>query len=255
MRNEFITAETRESIGIITINNPKNLNAINAKILQELAEQIEEYDNNNKILCIVLKGIEKSFAAGLDIKEIAANLSQAQTLMHDMQHNFQVLATAKKPLIAAVSGFVLGAGCEIVLGCDIVLATDSAKFGLPELSIGLLPCFGGVSALVSRIGKAKAMDMLLTGKALSADEAERAGLISRIVNESSLEEEYIKIGRRIAALPKNTVALLKKLIFETNKNQNVLLENVLSRYCLDSDDFKNSLANFAAKTTSTPPNT
>ena len=168
-----------------------------------------------------------------------------------MQSNFLVLATSQKPLIAAVSGFVLGAGCEIILNCDIVLATDDAKFGLPELSIGLLPCFGGARALSEAIGRAKATDMLLTGRALSANEAEKAGLISRIVSASSLEEEYIKIGRRIAALPQNTVRILKNMMVESRQACSLFSENQLSLDRLDSEDFRISLGNFAKKSSPT----
>ena len=143
MKIDYIAAEVRENIGIITLNNPQTLNSINEKMLGELSWQIGEFEKNEQVKVMVIKGIEKSFAAGIDIKELAANLGNAQDIMRNMQKHFGTLRNARKPIIAAISGFALGIGCEIALSCDIVLASDSARFGLPELSIGLLPCFGG----------------------------------------------------------------------------------------------------------------
>ena len=244
MKIDYIAAEVRENIGIITLNNPQTLNSINEKMLGELSWQIGEFEKNEQVKVVVIKGIEKSFAAGIDIKELAANLSNAQDIMRNMQKHFDTLRHARKPIIAAISGFALGIGCEIALCCDIVLATDSARFGLPELSIGLLPCFGGCRMLVERIGKAKAMDMILTGRAISAEEAESAGLISRVVSEISMSEEYTKIARRIAALPQDTVSAAKKIM---KQNEQTTLENLLALNCIESGTFKNTLLNFARK--------
>ena len=164
-----------------------------------------------------------------------------------MQHQFKSISNSRKPLIAAISGFALGIGCEIALCCDVVLATDNARFGLPELSIGLLPCFGGCGLLVSRVGRAKAMDMILTGKAISADEAEKIGLISRVVTESSMTEEYTKIAQRIALLPSNSVGLAKKTINAYANPEGLQLENLLSLCCIESSEFKQTLLNFSNK--------
>ncbi len=244
MKIDYIAAEVRENIGIITLNNPQTLNSINEKMLGELSWQIGEFEKNEQVKVMVIKGIEKSFAAGIDIKELAANLGNAQDIMRNMQKHFGTLRNARKPIIAAISGFALGIGCEIALSCDIVLASDSARFGLPELSIGLLPCFGGCQMLVERIGKAKAMDMILTGRAISAEEAESAGLVSRVVSEISMSEEYTKIARRIAALPQDTVAVAKKII---KHSEQTTLENLLALDCIESGTFKNTLLNFARK--------
>lgn len=244
MKIDYIAAEVRENIGIITLNNPETLNSVNEKMLGELSWQVSEFEENDQVKVMVIKGIEKSFAAGIDIKELAANLGNAQDIMRNMQKHFDTLRNARKPIIAAISGFALGIGCEIALCCDIVLASDSARFGLPELSIGLLPCFGGCQMLVERIGKAKAMDMILTGRAISAEEAESAGLVSRVVSEISMSEEYTKIARRIAALPQNTVIAAKKIM---KQNEQTTLENLLALNCIESGTFKNTLLNFARK--------
>lgn len=247
MKTEYIAAEVRDNnIGIITLNNPQTLNSVNEQMLGEFVWQLREFNNNEQIHVIVIKGIEKSFAAGIDIKELAANIGKAKIIMRNMQHNFQTLISCRKPLIAAVSGFALGIGCEIALCCDIVLATDNARFGLPELSIGLLPCFSGCGLLTERIGRAKAADMILTGRALSADEAETAGLVSRIVTAETLEEEYIKIARRIAALPQTPVSAAKRIISEHDQKTSADLETLLCLNCIESGDFKQTLKNFAS---------
>jgi len=250
MKSDYIAAERHDNIGIITLNNAKTLNSVNEKMLEELALKIREYDNLDQVKVIILKGIEKSFATGIDIKELAENIANARAIIARMQQSFEIIKNTNKPIIAVVSGFVLGIGCEIILSCDIVLATDNARFGLPELSIGLLPCFGGCGLLSNRIGKAKAMDMILTGKAFSADEAEQIGLISRIVTESAMVEEYTKIAQRIASLPPKTVSLAKKIITNGSLHQTINTENVISLNHIESGEFKQSLLNFANKTSS-----
>ena len=253
MKAEYIAAEVRENIGVITLNNPDNLNSINQKMLRELSEQITEYDQTKNVRVIVLKGIEKSFAAGIDVKSLAANLSNAKEMLQEMQDSFQVFLKTKKPLIAVVSGFALGIGCEIVMCCDIVLATDTARFGLPELSIGLLPCFGGCHLLTQTVGKAKAMDMILSGRALLAEEAEKAGIVSRIVTEESLTEEYTKLAQRIASLPQNTVLRAKKIISQSVLSDLAETENLLSLSSVESSEFKQSLMAYAQKRPSNMP--
>lgn len=250
MTTEYIATEIQENIGIITLNNSKALNSINKKMITELASEIDKLNNLNDIRVIVLKGIEKSFAAGIDIKELANNISDAGNIIKSMQYCFNSIVNSEKPIIAVVSGFALGIGCEIALACDIILATDTAKFGLPELSVGLLPCFGGCSMLMNNIGRAKMMDMLLTGKAMSADDAEKSGLISRVITESSMVEEYTKIAQRIAMLPQNSVTTAKKSVAALSLNQGINMEKLICLSHIESGDFKQTLKNFAQKASS-----
>ena len=247
MKNEYLTTEIRESIGIITLNYSQTLNSINEKMMSELVEQLQEYEQNEQVKVIVLKGIEKSFAAGLDIKELANDLNDAKTSVRHMQKDFNSLLRIQKPIIAVVSGFALGAGCEIVLACDIVIAADNAKFGLPELSLGLLPCFGGCGLLAARIGKAKAMDIVLSGKAMSADEAEQAGLVSRVVTPEALDEEYLKLARRIASFSQDAVLAAKKVICEQSAPSHLFFENLFSLNRIESEEFRQILQTYAAK--------
>ena len=247
MKTDFIAAEIRDELGIVTLNNPNTFNSINEKMLKELDQQLMEYDQTEKVKVIVLKGLEQSFAAGLDVKDLAENLNDAVNIIQNMQYYFQTIQSIQKPLIAAVSGFALGIGCELALSCDIILATDQSRFGLPELSIGLLPCFGGCGLLSTQIGKAKTMDIILSGRALSAEEAEQAGLISRVVTASALAEEYTKLARRLSAFPKKTVVTAKKIISSYCTQQSFSLENQLSLNQLDSEEFKQSLRRFAQK--------
>ena len=247
MITDYIIPEIRENIGIITLNNPQTLNSINKKMMQELSEQLLIFDQNEQVRVIVIKGIEQAFAAGLDIKDFAIDSNEAKKSLQEMQENFALIFKIKKPLIAAVSGFALGTGCEIALACDIVLATDDAKFGLPELSLGLLPCFGGCSLLVKRVGKAKAMDMILTGRAMLADEAEQCGLISRVVSAESLEEEYIKVARRISAIPQEAVVAAKKVISEHSVVSHMSYENLFSLNYIESESFRQNLQIYASK--------
>lgn len=247
MSNEYIIDEIRENIGIITINYPQALNSINEKMLQELAEKIKDYNQQKAVKVIILKGTEQAFAAGIDIKVLATNLNYTKTVFQNMQNNFQQISNSQKPIIASVSGFALGIGCEIAMACDIIIAADNARFGLPELSIGLLPSFGGCGRLVSRIGKAKAMDMILSGKAMTADEAETSGLISRVVTPEALFEESMKLAKRIAALSENVVSVAKRIIAAAEDSSVSDLENLSSLNALESSEFRQILQNHASK--------
>ena len=237
MDNKYIATEFHDFIGMITLNNPVSLNTVGEGMIHELALQISDFEKNPEVKAIVIRGTEKSFAAGLDIEELAKHPEAARSVIHHMQKDFQVLLCAEKPIISLVSGFALGIGCEIVLCSDIVLATDNARFGLPELSIFLLPCFGGCRLLSQRVGKAIAADMILTGRALSAEEAERHGLVSRIVTFSALMEESIKITRRLTNIPQNLLSTVKRLTKDNTVLSDLFLEQQLSLDCLDSEKF------------------
>ncbi len=247
MSNEYIVDEIREDVGIITLNRPQTLNTVNEKMLEELAHSIRNFNQHRNIRVIVLRGIEQAFSAGLDIKALAADIDNTKTILQNMQNSFQCLIRSQKPVIAAVSGFVLGIGCEIALACDIILAADNARFGLPELSVGLLPCFGGSGRLTSRIGKAKAMDMILSGKTITADEAEFCGLISRCVTPESLAEESLKLAKRIALLPEKAVYLAKRIIAETEDSTSSDLEALSALSAIESAEFQQILQNYTSK--------
>lgn len=246
-----INSETIDSIGIITINRPKALNAVNMGTIREIAEQAETFDNDDDIKVIILRGDEKAFAAGIDIKEILLNSHLPFMGIDEMQGYFNRFAKVKKPVIAAVSGYALGIGCELTLACDIILASDNARFGQPELSLGIIPSFGGTQRLTNLIGKPRAMEMILSGRALSADEALNAGLISRIVPLPDLFEESIKTAKRIAAQPLNAICMAKDVIKHAaanmNLNDGIDYEANNSKRCLASGEFRESLKNFAAK--------
>ena len=196
-----ITVETRENLGIITLNRPQALNAVNAEMLKELALAAEAFDNNDAVRVLIVKGDGKTFAAGIDIKEVLSRADSKFLGIDEMQNCFRRFAAIKKPIIAAVSGYALGIGCELALACDIILAADNARFGQPELSLGTIPAFGATQRLTRALGKAKAMEMILSGRALTAEEAFVSGLVSRIVPLPDLFEDAAKTAVRIAAQP------------------------------------------------------
>ena len=183
--NTIIT-EVEGSVGIITFNRPDVSNAVNLEMLNDTSYQIQTWEYDDNIRAIILKGEANFFAAGIDIPELSQEISQQSLALKAWQDEFAKIANCSKPLIAAVSGYALGIGCDIALACDVILASDSAQFGYPEVSIGMVPAFGSCSKLVKRIGKAKTMEAILTGKAISAEEASLAGLISRVVSLSDL---------------------------------------------------------------------
>lgn len=246
-----IITESVDNIGIITLNRPKALNAINMGTIREIAEQAEIFDKDDEIKVIIIRGEEKAFAAGIDIKELLLNAQLPDMGIGEMQSHFNRFAGVKKPIIAAVSGYALGVGCELALACDIILASDNARFGQPELSLGIIPSFGGTQRLTNLIGKAKAMEMILSGRALTADEAQSAGLVSRIIPLPDLFDESLKTAKRIAAQPLSTLCLAKDAVKHAAGNislqDGIDYENSCSKRCLASSEFRDSLKNFAAK--------
>lgn len=251
MEYNNITAETRGSIGIIILNRPKALNALNLEMLSEIATQALLFDKDISIKAIVIRGNDKAFAAGIDIKELVGRIGQGNFSLDDMRRHMQDIAEVKKPIIAAVSGYALGIGCELALICDFVLASDNARFGLPELSLGVIPSFGATQRLTQVIGKSKTMEMILTGRAMSAEEAEKAGIVSRIVAMPDLFEETIKTAMRIASQSSIAVNLAKDCIKQAEANinlqQGIEYENKNAQICLLSDEFEELLKNFAEK--------
>ena len=235
-----ITVETRENLGIITLNRPQALNAVNAEMLKELALAAEAFDNNDAVRVLIVKGDGKTFAAGIDIKEVLSRADSKFLGIDEMQNCFRRFAAVKKPIIAAVSGYALGIGCELALACDIILAADNARFGQPELSLGTIPAFGATQRLTRALGKAKAMEMILSGRALTAEEAFVSGLVF---------EDAAKTAVRIAAQPLGALKAAKEAVLaaqNTPLEEGIAFERKAAQCCLAADEFRESLRNFAA---------
>lgn len=244
-----ITVETRENLGIITLNRPQALNAVNAEMLKELALAAEAFDNNDAVRVLIVKGDGKTFAAGIDIKEVLSRADSKFLGIDEMQNCFRRFAAIKKPIIAAVSGYALGIGCELALACDIILAADNARFGQPELSLGTIPAFGATQRLTRALGKAKAMEMILSARALTAEEAFVSGLISRIVPLPDLFEDAAKTAARIATQPLGALKAAKEAVLaaqNTPLEEGIAFERKAAQCCLAADEFRESLRNFAA---------
>jgi len=249
MAYQTIIAETRGNVGLITLNRPKALNALNDQLITELAQALDAMEADDEVGAIVITGSEKAFAAGADIKEMAD-----KTFMDVYAENFietwQRLSACRRPTIAAVNGYALGGGCEIAMMCDIVLAGDGAKFGQPEITIGTIPGSGGTQRLTRAIGKAKAMDMCLTGRQMGAEEAERSGLVSRIFPAAELVDEAIKVGERIAHMSRPVVMMAKEAVnraYETTLAEGILFERRLFHATFATEDQKEGMAAFVEK--------
>ena len=247
--NTIIT-EVEGSVGIITFNRPEVSNAVNLEMLNDTSYQIQTWEYDDNIRAIILKGSDNFFAAGIDIPELSQEISQQSLALKAWQDEFAKISNCSKPLIAAVSGYALGIGCDIALACDIILASDSAQFGYPEVSIGMVPAFGSCSKLVKRIGKAKTMEAILTGKAISAEEASLAGLISRVVSLSDLSAEALKVAERIASLPYQAVMQAKETICQVenmNLQNGIELEAKSCRLSINTEEFRQMINQFAQK--------
>ncbi len=229
MAFETILVERRGRVGLITLNRPKALNALNAQLIAELETALTAFDAEADIAAIVLTGSEKAFAAGADIKEMASK-DFATAFGSDFIATWAAIAQHRKPLIAAVAGYALGGGCELAMMCDLILAADNAKFGQPEINLGTIPGAGGTQRLVRAIGKSKAMEMVLTGRMMDAAEAERAGLVARIVPVAGLVEEAVELAETIAAKSQPIVAMAKDAVnaaFETALAEGLKVERRL----------------------------
>ena len=218
MAYENIIVDTQDQVGIITLNRPQALNALCADLIRELTEALDAFEADAGVGCILVTGSDKAFAAGADIKEMQ-NFNYMDVYQRDfITDGWERLAQCRKPTIAAVSGFALGGGCEIAMMCDMIIAADTAKFGQPEIKLGTLPGAGGTQRLTRAIGKAKAMDLCLTGRMMGAEEAERAGLVARIVEADKLMEEAMDAASAIAGMSRPAVLINKESVnrsFET----------------------------------------
>ncbi|MDG2529778.1 enoyl-CoA hydratase [Caulobacter endophyticus] len=242
--------ETAPGVALIRLNRPEALNALNSVLLTELGQALAQAQGDDTVGCIVLTGSPKAFAAGADIKEMS-DKSYADMFKADFfTAQARAIETVRKPIIAAVSGYALGGGCELAMMCDFILAADTAKFGQPEINLGVAPGIGGTQRLTRLVGKSKAMDMILTGRMMDAEEAERAGLVSRIFPADQLVDEAVKVAARIAAQSPLATAMNKELVnaaYETTLTTGVALERRLFHSLFAFDDQKEGMAAFVEK--------
>ncbi len=251
MSYELITVRVEAAkVGIITLNRPKQLNALNDQLMTELGAALQAFDANEAIACMILTGSEKAFAAGADIGGMA-KYSFADVYKGDfITRNWEAIRTIRKPVIAAVSGFALGGGCELAMMCDFIIAADNAKFGQPEIKLGIIPGAGGTQRLPRAVGKAKAMDLALTGRMMDADEAERAGLVSRVVPLDKLMEEALGAALMIADYSQIAVMAAKESVnqaFEGSLNDGIHFERRLFHALFATADQKEGMDAFVNK--------
>jgi enoyl-CoA hydratase len=249
MAFETILVETRGRVGLVTLNRPQALNALNATLLTELDRTLADFDANPEIGCVVITGSAKAFAAGADIKEMADRTYPA-SYVEDLLSGWDRVAARRKPMIAAVAGFALGGGCELAMMCDIILAADTAKFGQPEIKLGVMPGIGGTQRLTRLVGKAKAMEMCLTGRLMDAEEAERSGLVSRVVPAAELLDEALKVAETIASMSLPIALMTKESInrsYETTLAEGVRFERRVFHAMFATSDQKEGMAAFVAK--------
>jgi enoyl-CoA hydratase len=245
-----ILVEQRDAVGIITLDRPQALNALNAALISELGAALDEFEAETAIGAIVLTGSDKAFAAGADVKEMATKSYPEIYLEDFITRGWERVGQCRKPVIAAVAGFALGGGCEIAMMCDIVIAADNARFGQPEITLGTIPGAGGTQRLARFVGKAKAMDLCLTGRMMDAAEAERAGLVSRVVPAAELLSEAVKIGARVAQMSRPIAMMVKEAInraYETSLSEGVRFERRLFHATFATEDRKEGMAAFIEK--------
>lgn len=249
MAYNCIHTDTRGRVGLITLNRPNAMNALNAALIAELGEALDGYEADPKIGAIVVTGSDKAFAAGADIKEMQ-DKTFIEAYTEDFIGAWDRIARARKPVIAAVAGYALGGGCELAMMCDFILAADTAKFGQPEITIGAMPGAGGSQRLTRFVGKSKAMEMCLTGRVMDAEEAERCGLVSRIVPAEDLVEEAINTGEKIAGFSHPVVMMTKESVnraYETTLAEGIRFERRLFHAIFATEDQKEGMAAFVEK--------
>jgi enoyl-CoA hydratase len=249
MSYQNIQVETKGRVGIIRFHRPQALNALNGGLVTELNAAVAAFEADDNIACMVVTGSEKAFAAGADIKEMASK-SYMDVLLGDFAGDQHALAHARKPVIAAVAGFALGGGCEMAMQCDLIIAADNAKFGQPEIKLGVIPGIGGTQRLTRAVGKAKAMDLILTGRMMDAAEAERAGLVARVVPLASLMDEAMKMAETIAAMSLPSLMVAKEAVnraFESTLAEGILFERRVFHALFATDDQKEGMAAFVEK--------
>jgi enoyl-CoA hydratase len=246
---ETILTEVKGRVALITLNRPKALNALNGQVLKEVTTALAAFDTDPGIGCSVLTGSERAFAAGADIKEMA-NQSYMDMHMSNFFAGWDAIGRVRTPVIAAVAGFALGGGCELAMMCDFILAADTAKFGQPEIKLGVMPGMGGSQRLTRAIGKSKAMEMCLTGRMMDAQEAERAGLVARVVPAAQLLEDALATAAIIAGMPKPAAMVNKEAVnraFESSLAEGLLFERRVFHALFATEDQKEGMAAFSEK--------
>ena len=250
MDYELILTETRGRVGLITLNRPKALNALNDQVMDEIGAALDGFEADEGIGAIVITGSDKAFAAGADIGAMASYSYMDAYKGDYITRNWERVKTCRKPIIAAVAGFALGGGCELAMTCDIIIAADSARFGQPEVKLGILPGAGGTQRLPRAVGKAKAMDLCLTARFMDAAEAEKAGLVSRVVPADKLLDEALAAAETIAGFSLPVVMMIKESVnraFESSLNEGLLFERRVFHAAFALNDQKEGMAAFVEK--------
>jgi enoyl-CoA hydratase len=250
MAYETVILERKGAVGLITLNRPQALNALSASLIRDLGAALDELEADEAIGAIVITGSDKAFAAGADIKEMADRSYMDVYLSDFITKGWERVGTCRKPVVAAVAGYALGGGCEIAMMCDTIIAADTARFGQPEITIGTIPGSGGTQRLTRAIGKAKAMEMCLTGRMMDAEEAERSGLVSRIVPAADLLGEALKVAGKIAAMSRPAVLMAKEAVnraYETTLAEGIRFERRLFHSTFATEDQKEGMAAFIEK--------
>ncbi|TCT12007.1 short chain enoyl-CoA hydratase [Tepidamorphus gemmatus] len=249
MAYENILVETRGAVALITLNRPKALNALNSALMTELSTALDGFEADAEIRAIVITGSEKAFAAGADIKEMQSK-TYMSAYLEDFITSWERVSRVRKPVIAAVAGYALGGGCELAMMCDFIIAADTAKFGQPEILLGVLPGAGGTQRLTRLVGKSKAMDLCLTGRMMDAAEAERSGLVSRVVPADKLIEEAVAAAEKIASLSLPAVMLTKEAVnraYETTLAEGIRFERRVFHSMFSTEDQKEGMQAFIEK--------
>jgi len=250
MAYDNIEVESHGRVALIRLNRPKALNALNAALMAELAQALDAAEADDEVGCIVLTGSERAFAAGADIKEMAERSYMDVYLDDFITAGWERLATVRKPVVAAVAGYALGGGCEVAMMCDFIIAADTAKFGQPEITIGTMPGAGGSQRLTHAVGKSKAMEVCLTGRMMDAEEAERAGLVSRVVPAADLMDDALKTAETIAKMSRPVAMMTKEAVnraFEVTLSEGVRFERRLFHSTFATEDQKEGMAAFVEK--------
>ena len=250
MAYEYIITETIHNVGLITFNRPKVLNALSSGVMDELGAAIDQFEADAQIGALVITGSEKAFAAGADIGEMKDNTFADAYMGNFISANWERVTSCRKPVIAAVAGFALGGGCELAMMCDLIVAGDNAKFGQPEINLGIIPGAGGSQRLTRAVGKSKAMDMCLTGRMMGAEEAERSGLVARIFPAAELRDKALEMAQEIASKSQLAATMVTEVVdraYESSLTEGVLYERRAFHAMFATEDQKEGMAAFLEK--------